>query len=269
MSAGAARAVIEWAGSVSARLRRRIAYSLDTPEGLAPHLERLFAPLSSLGAMPRRTVTLLAGTLTPGPRTRVLDAGCGKGTVAVAVAKRLGCRVTAFDAMPAFIREARERARRVGVAHLCGFEVTTAEASLRKRRGFDAAMMLNLWPAPRALAGLRRAVRRGGVIVIDDATRDPRCPAPPHLRNIPTLEDMNRLLERHGDRVIRVVRPTPSSIRSQNDALYARLSRSAHDLVGDRPGLRPLVRALLRRQRAANRLLMTTLRPTIWVIRRG
>ncbi|MFM9958147.1 MAG: SAM-dependent methyltransferase [Phycisphaerales bacterium] len=254
----------------SAALRRRIAFSLDTPDELAPHLERLFAPLRSLGAMPRRTVSLIASALTPGPRTRVLDAACGKGAVSVLLASRLGCRVTGFDAMPAFIEEARARARRVGVGHLCRFEVSTAEAFFKRPRRFDGAMMLNLWPAPRAVAALRRVVRPGGVMVIDDATLDPRRLVPREFDHMRTLEEMNRLLEVGGDEILRVVRPTPSVVRAQNRVLYRLIERSAQALVGDgHPELAPHARDLLRRQREANRLLATTLRPTMWLIRRG
>src|SRR5687768_17586981 len=54
-------------------------------------------------------------------RSVVLDVGCGKGRQACAIAKKLGCRVVAVDPLEHCLRQARERARRDGVAELVDF----------------------------------------------------------------------------------------------------------------------------------------------------
>ncbi len=51
-----------------------------------------------------------------GSGSRILDLGCGKGAVAIAMARALGCRVTGIDACAPFIEKARERASALGAA---------------------------------------------------------------------------------------------------------------------------------------------------------
>ncbi|MDI3257856.1 MAG: class I SAM-dependent methyltransferase [Kyrpidia sp.] len=56
-----------------------------------------------------------AARLRLGPRSRVLDVGCGTGRTACYLAARFGCRVTGLDLHPLMIRKARRRARLEGV----------------------------------------------------------------------------------------------------------------------------------------------------------
>ncbi len=241
---------------------------MDAPPEFAPHLAMVFQSLDTLGAMPQPSAVMLARHLPSGGRVRILDAACGKGAVAIAVARLTGRHVIGFDAYPPFIEEAKERAARAGVQHLCRFEVATAEAYFKSAPTFHAAIMLNLWPAPRAAAALREVVRPGGVYLIDDATRNPSAKNASQFSDMPTLEEATRRIERTGDRVLEVFRPTPTMIRRQSSVLFRRIQRSAHDLLGNHPELAGPVRELLRRQTQAGGLLTGPLRPTLWVVRR-
>lgn len=252
-------------------LLRAVARSLDTPEELAPHLSAVFARLSALGAMPARSAAMLARHIPASRRRRptILDAACGKGAVSIALAGRLDCDITAFDAYPPFIDAARAAAQRAGVADHCHFEISTAEAFLKRAHAYDGAMMLNLWHSRKAARALRRVVRPNGVYLIDDATLDPSHPGAPDFDSMPTLEEVNRFINHLGDEILEVFRPTPSAIERQNAALFRRIKAATHTLVGTNPRLRPAVRELLRRQTEANGLLRGPLRPTLWVVRRG
>lgn len=265
----------------SRRLLLEVARSLDAPAALAPHLDRVFARLDALGAMPRRSAVMLARHLPAsngrGRSLKVLDAACGKGAVGIALARRVSCEMHGFDAYTPFVEEAQRRARRAGVGDRCRFECVTAEAYLRRfgseravrTERFDAAMMLNLWPARRAARALRKMVRPGGVYLIDDATLDLGHPDALDFESMPTLAEMNLDFARLGDTVLEVFRPTPAQIKRQEASLFRRIKAAAHELVGDVPRLRPAVRELLRRQTQASGLLVGPLRPTLWIVRRG
>lgn len=253
----------------SNKLLASIAYSLDSPPELAPHFDRLFGQLASLGAMPRPSVALIAPFIGSGKATRVLDAGCGKGAIGVALAKRLGCRVFGFDAYPPFVEAARRATERAGVQPLCRFERNTAEAFFTRPHRFDAAVMLNLWPVGRASGALRGAVRPGGVYLIDDATLDVAHRDAHRFDGAPTPDGAARTIERMGDAVLRVYRPTPSLIARRNASLYRRIEVAANALAKEQPKLRSAVRDLLARQREANTLLTGPLRSTLWAVRRG
>ena len=52
----------------------------------------------------------------------VCDLGCGDGRIVITAAKRYGCRAIGYDLDHLRVEEARENARRSGVAHLVTIE---------------------------------------------------------------------------------------------------------------------------------------------------
>ncbi len=251
----------------SGPLLRAVAASLDAPPALIPVLPDLFRGVEALGSMPRRTVRIL-GSAGIGPRSRVLDLACGKGAVAVQLARRLGCRVVGVDAFAPFIEAARDAAARRRVGGACTFRVGDA-ARVRSAHAFDAALMIGLFPLERAAALLRRHVRPGGVYLIDDAFLDPEWPRRRDLDGIPTLAEARAFIARSGDRLLKEYIPTPSALRRLNSSLLRRLDRHAREIARGSPRLAPALREFLDRQRHANRLMEGPIRPALWLIRRA
>ncbi|MCC6970796.1 MAG: class I SAM-dependent methyltransferase [Phycisphaerales bacterium] len=219
---------------------------------------------------------------------RVLDLACGKGDLAITLARRLGTscvggrgaalgvdswRVVGIDACGEFIEHARERATRLGVEHLCEFRVASISATMRPGRGvlagegaFDAAMMIGLWGVERAAPLLSRLVRPGGVYVIDDAFAVDERAA--HRHGAATLGDAVRFVGERGGEVLHAALVPRRSVRASNQRTLARLSRNARELARERRALRPALAEFIRRQRAASRLLERGLRPGLLLARR-
>lgn len=212
--------------------------------------------------MPRRTAALLDGAgLRPG--SRIVDLGCGKGTFALALARRFGWRVLGVDAFGPFVEGARRAARRAGLDHLCEFSVGDLRR-FRAPRRFDAACMLGIDPLPAAARRLRALVRPGGVYVVDDAVRESGTDEPGL-----TLAQARGLIKRLGDALVVEDVPARGAINALNRRLYVRLSARAQELGRREPHLRGALRDFLHRQRNANLVLAGPLRPAVWVIRRG
>ncbi len=105
----------------------------------------------------------------------MLDAPCGHGRIAKRVASS-GLRVTGLDSTPLFLDVARERAAAAGV------EVEYLEGDLRSlpfEARFDAVgelvhvvRLLRRRGQPAVLDGFRRALKPGGVLLIEQASRD-------------------------------------------------------------------------------------------------
>ena len=94
---------------------------------------------------------------------RVLDAGCGTGQWAIALAER-GARVTAIDLSPEMIRLAREHARERGrdIEWRTG-DVTRLTDPLAVFDAIHARVLLQFVPdVPATLRELRRVLRPGG-----------------------------------------------------------------------------------------------------------
>jgi ubiquinone/menaquinone biosynthesis C-methylase UbiE len=107
------------------------------------------------------------------PHHRVLDVGCGTGTLAVAIKRRYASvDVTGIDPDPKALARARRKAERAGVAVRldCGF----ADALPYETATFDrvfSSMMFHHLPRddkPKALAEWRRVLRPGGRLELLD-----------------------------------------------------------------------------------------------------
>ncbi len=257
---------------------KQVAASLDAPLAALPLLGELFADLWALGSAPRRIANWLH---VAGLRRshRVLDLGCGKGAVAVGLARRFGCRVLGVDALPPFIASARESAKRHGVAELCRFEVADASRFVRRLRAgrlrakgralwdqahFDVSMMVSLWPAERAARALAPLTRPGGLIVIDDAVSIESA----RRRGLPpTAAHMRVVFASLGLQVLREHVSTRSETARRDVSLYSRIAARGRRIARRDPRSRAIIAMCLRRQREAIRVLAGPLRPAMWLLR--
>jgi len=254
--------------AVQRTLNQAVASSVDAPAALVPVLSELFVGVPSLGSSPRTIVRILEMA---GVRAgqRVLELACGKGTLAVMMARRLGVRVDAIDGHAPFVEHARLAAERAGVAERVTFSVGDVRRG-GARGTYDAALMIGLLQIETAARLLRRRTRSGGVYVVDDCFLDPTYTRRSNETwDVPTKRECESLIESLGDRVEHVVVPSPSAMRALNTRLYERIARNVRRVGFDRPKLRPALREFLRRQREANRLLGGVLRPAVWVVRRA
>lgn len=241
------------------RLLINAAASVDATPALLPVIRELFTGLDSLGSSPARAASMLrrAGI---GPGSRVLDLGCGKGAAAVHLAQTLGCSCIGVDAMPEFIEAARSLAKSRGVARLCSFHIGDL-TKFAKPQSFDAAIMLGVLDVERGRRVLRKAVKRGGVFIIDDAV------AVRPSKSWPTIEEARRILQRGGDRIEAQDAWTPRQSQQQEERLYRQMSQNAERISHAHPRLRRPLDAFLQRQKAAAKLLRTQLQAVQWLVR--
>lgn len=247
-----------------ARAQASVAASLDMPRALTPHIQELFADLTSLGCRPRRIASWLraAGI---SARSTVTDMGCGKGAASILAARTLGCRVLGFDACQPFIEEAQEAACRAGVAHLCTFQCVDLHRAARTVRRADAALMLNVLPIEEAAPIVVRVVRPSGVFIIDDAiVLEGRETCGDRL----TRAEAREFLQSCGAIVEREYVMSPREYRRLERTLYAAYAPRARNLAQRRPGLAPVVRRFLEQQRQSGaQLWRGPMRGASWMVR--
>ncbi|GHS89012.1 hypothetical protein AGMMS50218_14240 [Actinomycetota bacterium] len=107
------------------------------------------------------------------PGQRVLDVGCGPGTITVDLAARvLPGQVVGVDRSEAVIELARQEAARAGAANV-RFETADAYALPFEDASFDVVhahqLLQHLQDPVAALRELRRVTRPGGVVAVRDA----------------------------------------------------------------------------------------------------
>lgn len=161
-------------------VQKKLAESLTAQStDLLPFLAFLLQDIYELGGSPEDAAELLAAV--PHEGMRVLDLCCGKGAVAVELAKRLGVAVKGIDLIPEFIVTARQKAKEAGVEALCTFEVGDVNEAVEKERGWDCAVFSAagdvLGSPAETLAKLAATLRPGGYILLDDSYRPEDVPA--------------------------------------------------------------------------------------------
>lgn len=99
-------------------------------------------------------------------QTRVLDIACGKGTSAIFLAQKYGCRVEGLDISEDLIKEARDFARRKEVSERVNFRVGDALDLPYSENEFDVAvsqaMLILVSDKRKAVHEARRVLKPGG-----------------------------------------------------------------------------------------------------------
>ncbi|WP_180995232.1 class I SAM-dependent methyltransferase [Raoultibacter timonensis] len=232
---------------------------------IIPYLAYLLQDFWELGSSPDDMVELLADHVPAGERQRALDLGCGKGAVAIALAKRLAMRVKGIDAIPEFIGQARSAAIREGVSDRCSFEIGDITVRVLSETGYDCTVYGAVGPVlgePEAmLAALRKTLRSGGHLLLDDAYANDGDTAAPY----PTLDAWNSLFENAGFEIV-ACRPSTDSA-TDYDKEMGWIAQRVDELSSMHPEQADLFAHYLKAQRGEYDELLNDIVGATWLLR--
>ena len=249
-----------------------VAWSLDAEPALLPYLPRLFEDLEELGAYTDEVLQILGNAQLPS-RARVLDLGCGKGAVAVALAQEIGCTVHGVDGLAAFVAHAEARADEFGVGEQCVFAEADVRDAVLYSRGYDLVCLLALGDvlgsAAETVATLRECVKPQGYILIDDAYLREGVPAPEDLIQCHGHAQTVAMLSSSGDELVaELVIDGPDS-REKYEAMTDAIARRAEELVAENPADAELLRSYVERQKEEVEILSGPVVGALWLLRRS
>jgi SAM-dependent methyltransferase len=239
---------------------------------LLPLLPELLADLQGLGSRPDEIADALEAAGAPAGAS-VLDLGCGKGAVSVAVAERLGARVLGVDAFPPFLESAHALAAERGFAGRCTFREGDILEVLRGRASHDVVLLVSVGPLlgdhRRTLEGLRRQVRPGGLVVIADGFLAEGVDDLPGYEGCASRADTVAQLAAFGDVLVHELVTPPAETRATNDRYTALIRGRAERLRRRHPDLAPLLDAYVARQEHEVKQLERGFVCATWVLRRA
>ena len=254
------------------RLERDIAAAFETTPGQLRFIPELLADLWVLGASLDVIVDLL-GPLDLPATPRILDAGSGKGAVAITLAQQFGFQALGIDGFRPFVDEARKEAEARGVSHLCRFEFGDLHDALPTLHDFDAVIYAALGgilgTVDQCVGLLRETVRPSGYLVIDDGflagTERVREPG---YENYAPHEETLALLAAHGDEVLREVIVPVEDIRDINRRQTELIRKRAEGIIRRSPSAAASIMEYLERQERECALLETEVVGAVWLLRR-
>ena len=198
-------------------------------------LPEILQDFDTLGSEPSLLTELLESEGVIGNVRIALDLCCGKGAVAIELARRFGIRIDGIDAMEAFIESARTAATVAGIDHLCRFTTDDLCETVARPPGYDLVIFSSVGPIlggiTSTVAHLVRPLRGLGWILIEDSILLPGSARQAGLR-IPRAARGNASAHRGGGRRDR----QPAPVRRRAATTTARGRQPKHRSPGSGPG---------------------------------
>ena len=246
-----------------------MAYALEIEPALLPFAAELLSDFEELGSDSDTIVEALAAVNLPASAT-VLDLGCGKGAVAIAIAKAFDCQVIGVELMRPFIDSCRAAAQAAGLTHHCTFVCDNIVRFAEVTEPADAVVLAALGdvlgPLETTVRLLRKLVRAGGHLVIADAfIRDDGSRDFPGFEDYCSHDEVVRRLQVHGDSVVRVVLEPPDECEPREMLIRDR----AASLAARHPEHAKALFAFADAQEAEARFLREHTVAAVWVVQRS
>jgi SAM-dependent methyltransferase len=239
-------------------LDESVAQAMDGSDtAIVPFLPYILQDAWEIGTSAGIVTALVRRHMGERPRLSVLDLGCGKGAVAVMLARELGCRCLGIDALGEFIAFAAEKAREYAVERLCRFEQGDVRKRIAELGRFDVIVLGAIGPVfgdlLATLTVLSPHLRQGGTIVIDDGyLPDGSCYSLPHvLKRGCMLEQIAAAGMRLAEEVIF----GHDEMVEMDEAIFRDLEKRCRELMALHPDKSELFADYIRRQVQENDVL--------------
>jgi len=251
-------------------LKKSILESLDgsRQEDLFPFLPYLLQDLWDMGADPATMLALIKDNIQI-KKPRILDLGCGKGAVAITIARKMDCSVRGIDAMPDFIESAWTFAKKYGVQDKCDFEIGDMREKMKELRGFDIVIfgatgpVLGDWETTlKAAAGL---LNRPGYVLFDDGYIGDDSKSA--YQRCPRKTEFYRQLNSSGFEIVSEVVLEKGGSRETNLLMYQLIEKRANELMRQHPDKKEIFEGYLKSQQYENYVLENEITAGTWLLK--
>ena len=254
------------------RQQREVAQAFDATPELLPFVPELLDDLWALGCSLEVIVDLLRPLGLPAERTRVLDLGCGKGAVALTLAREFGFQALGIDFFEPFIEESRRHAEEMGLASRCRFVCEDICDTLLKANDFNVVIYASvgvLGSLDECVAKLRQCVHPGGYMLIDNVfLADPEKVESPWYEHCATHQESLRRLTAHGDALLHEVIIPTEDVKALNRKYTELIRRRAEKLAKLHPEAADSFLWYVEKQERESDIMETTMISAVWLLQR-
>jgi len=251
-------------------LEKSVLTSLDgRDDELLPYIPYLLQDLWELGSLPQDIIKLIKKHHLPLAHTsQILDFGCGKGAVSIALAHEFGCHVLGIDGVHDFIDAARHQARLHKVEALCTFHVGDVRKEVYRNSGYDLALLGSIGPVfgnmETTIKSVIPCLKNNGYLVIDDG----------YLQETSTLQkehyfkraEILRQIAICAMRIIDEYYIDDSALGDLSDIMYAQIKNRVAELCEKYPQQRLLFERYLKIQEEEFAILENEIQGVTWLL---
>jgi cyclopropane fatty-acyl-phospholipid synthase-like methyltransferase len=245
-----------------------------TPE-LLPYIPELLSDIWALGSSPELIVEWICLPELSSKSRQVLDIGCGKGAVAITLAKELGFSVYGVDFFEPFILEAKRQAEELGVSGLCRFEYSDMRDTLTEARDFDIVIFSAvgfevLGSVDQCVGQLRQSIHSNGLMIIDDGFRvkNSRVNFPGYEYYVSYKETVKQLTA-YGDTIIKEKVFPFEDIKLTNQRNTEFIAKRAKNLAQQHPELANSFFYYVEQQKQESKILENNIATAIWLLQKA
>lgn len=241
-------------------LEESVVTAMDGSESeLFPFLPYILQDLWEIGASPKVIIELIRKHMNNYSNLKILDLGCGKGTVSIKLAKEFNCTCSGIDAIKEFISDANKKAKEFGVDHLCRFEVDDIRERIKVLTQFDIIILGAIGPVfgdyYSTLTILSKCLNQNGIIIIDDG----------YIENDsdyahPLMQKKKIILQQikdSGMQLIDEVIIKKDEIKDSDDYIFKNLKKRCNELIKKYPDRGKLFENYIKKQEEENNILET------------
>ncbi|MFH1197710.1 MAG: methyltransferase domain-containing protein [bacterium] len=252
-------------------LEESLIQSLEAKPELLRFLPELLVDLWALGSKPETILELVSTLNLNKEAAKILDLGCGKGAVAVTLAKNLGLKVKGIDAFKPFLEIAIQKAEEYKVEHLCKFVLGDLRESVKTEKDYDLVSYISLGSIlggfDEIVKKLRNTVKIGGYILIDDGflkTDTPVNRAGYELYF--SYEDTIKKLTSSGDKIVREYIYPEEQTRELNLSYQRMIEKRSEEIIERHPSHAKEIREYVANQKEECEVIDKRLTGALWIL---
>lgn len=238
---------------------------------LFPFLPYILQDTWEIGADPETIINLIQKHKDNFPNLKVLDLGCGKGSVSVLIVDKLKCTCLGIDAVPEFIAEANKKAKQYSVDQFCKFEIGDIRIKIATLTGYDVIVLGAIGPVLgdyfSTLTALSKNLNPDGIIIIDDGYIENSSDFTHPL--ILKQNEVHRQIHAAGMKLLDEVIIPKDKIKDADEFIFDNLKKRCLELIEKHPSKQNLFQAYIGKQEEENDVLENKIICSTMVIKRA